>query len=38
MREPLVTAAGQPLCISYDVTVNAVTHAALAVRHRARTG
>src|SRR6185436_12856641 len=28
MREPLTIAAAQPVCISYDVAVNAVTHAA----------
>jgi predicted amidohydrolase len=28
MREPLSVAATQPLCVPYDVAVNAVTHAA----------
>ena len=28
MREPLVIAVAQPLCVAYDVAVNAVTHAA----------
>ncbi len=28
MREPLSIAVAQPLCVSYDVAVNAVTHAA----------
>jgi predicted amidohydrolase len=28
MREPLTVAAAQPPCVSYDVTVNAMTHAA----------
>jgi predicted amidohydrolase len=28
MREPLIIAVAQPLCVSYDVKVNAVTHAA----------
>jgi predicted amidohydrolase len=28
MREPLTIAVAQPLCVSYDVGVNAVTHAA----------
>jgi predicted amidohydrolase len=28
MREPLTVAAAQPPCVSYDVAVNAVTHAA----------
>jgi predicted amidohydrolase len=28
MREPLSVAAAQPPCVSYDVAVNAVTHAA----------
>jgi predicted amidohydrolase len=28
MREPLVIAVAQPLCVPYDAAVNAVTHAA----------
>lgn len=28
MRDPITLAAAQPLCIPYDVAVNAVTHAA----------
>src|SRR5256885_8743715 len=28
MREPLTVAVAQPSCASYDVAVNAVTHAA----------
>ena len=28
LREPLVIAVAQPLCVPYDVAVNAVTHAA----------
>jgi len=28
MRAPLTVAVAQPLCVSYDVAVNAVTHAA----------
>lgn len=28
MREPLVIAVAQPLCVPYDVAVNAVTHAS----------
>jgi len=28
MREPLIIAVAQPLCVPYDVAVNAVTHAA----------
>jgi predicted amidohydrolase len=28
MRQPLTIAAAQPLCVSYDVAANAVTHAA----------
>lgn len=28
MRESLIIAVAQPLCVPYDVTVNAVTHAA----------
>jgi predicted amidohydrolase len=28
MREPLVIAVAQPLCVPYDVAANAVTHAA----------
>jgi predicted amidohydrolase len=28
MREPLTVAAAQPPCVSYDVAVNAMTHAA----------
>lgn len=29
MREPLTVAVAQPLCVPYDVTANAVTHAAV---------
>jgi predicted amidohydrolase len=29
MREPLVIAVAQPLCVPYDVALNAVTHAAI---------
>jgi predicted amidohydrolase len=36
MREPLVIAVAQPLCVPYDVAVNAVTHAATVRSARAR--
>jgi predicted amidohydrolase len=36
MREPLTVAAAQPPCVAYDVTVNAVAHAAAIRRAGAR--
>lgn len=36
MRDPLIIAVAQPLCIPYDVAANAVTHAATVRSARAR--
>jgi predicted amidohydrolase len=36
MREPLVVAVAQPVCVPYDVTANAVIHAATVRSARAR--
>ena len=36
MREPLVIAVAQPLCVPYDVAANATTHAATVNAARAR--